>query len=1322
MIKSKKLLAVATFLLIGTQTMEAKENPGSLRAPVAANKVQAGCPKTTAQTDLSINNVRARILNGGDLWWNPNEQTAIYEVPSGSGKNSIYAGSIWIAGFDAGGNLKEACQTYRQGGANDFWSGPISKKPNNTIDVSTDVCSAYDRFWVLNRSDVEKFANTGDGGSSADAISTWPGNGNVSNGELPLLAPFFDKDNNGVYNSAAGDYPYYLINGSYANDPNTGNPICNDYLFGDRTIWWVFNDVGNVHTETGVLFPIGIEIRAQAFAFNTTDEINNMTFYKYQVINRSSDALLNTYFGVWCDADLGNASDDYVGCDVGLGLGYTYNGKSTDDGAKGYGANPPAVGIDFFQGPYADPNDGIDNNLNNVIDEPGEQISMSKFVYYTNTNGSPTGNPALPDDYYQYLSGTWLDGVQVTYGGDGKGGGTNPTNVPCDYMFPDNTDPKFSTPWTMNIAGIQPNDMRFLESAGTFTLQPGAVNYITTGVVWAQSIGGGPLGSVQLMKIADEKAQALFDACFKVLAGPDAPGIAIRELDKQLILTLTNTNSKKVESYNEIDPTIPKKIPSDTNPSFFVDLTDSERSYKFEGYKIYQLADETVKSSDLNDVTKAKLIQAFDINNGLSLIINYKYDGYIGRYIPEAQTDTAPTNPNADKGLTHSINITNDLFTTRPLVNFKPYYFMAVSYAYNNFRSFDYNNILFTQKRAYVAGANNTKAYSGIAHKSIVDNLGTTLNSSYLQNAGAEITRYEGAGNGGNVLDFNSATENEIVTSADHQSSTPTYAAGKGPVKITVIDPVKIAGGSYSLAFDGVADNSNIRIYETSDVNTIKNIDPIDSTVAGIKVLGDHYVDAKGFTIAASQVNEITNKTPSGVTNETLNPNAINAGFLEATMTFSGDNWLTGVKDVDGNVNKDWIKAGKGASDLKGDPNSVFENVIGGTWAPFALVDYGSASSWGLKPNIPTTLKPLEGKNSIKYSYLNSVDLVITSDQSKWSRCPVFETGPTGATRLLVKNKKSVDKNGDTTSVDASFINATGMGWFPGYAVNLETGERLNVAFGENSLDTLNNGTDMLWNPTSDTDSSFHGGRHYIYIFNHIVDNDPTFTTPTFRLNIPKYDDGKYLRDTATSIINQKNFFRGCIWAGIPIVAAGHQLNASDVRIRFRISKAYTNYVASTITDTVNNGNPLYTFGIPGSLAPTINQIDKAKSALDLISVVPNPYYAYSSYERTSRDQLENRIRFINLPSNCKVSIFTLNGTLVRTLFRNVIADVSEGYAVEPNKEDKNLSSTLDWDLNNTAGIKVSSGVYIIHIDAGALGERVIKWFGVMRPIDLDTF
>ena len=82
------------------------------------------CPATTAQIDLAVNNVRARILNGGDLWWDPNNNSAgIYEVPKGSGLVSIYAGSFWIGGFDPANQLKVAAQTYRQTGANDFSSG-----------------------------------------------------------------------------------------------------------------------------------------------------------------------------------------------------------------------------------------------------------------------------------------------------------------------------------------------------------------------------------------------------------------------------------------------------------------------------------------------------------------------------------------------------------------------------------------------------------------------------------------------------------------------------------------------------------------------------------------------------------------------------------------------------------------------------------------------------------------------------------------------------------------------------------------------------------------------------------------------------------------------------------------------------------------------------------------------------------------------------------------------------------------------------------------------------------------------------------------------
>ena len=143
--------------------------------------------------------------------------------------------------------------------------------------------------------------------------------------------------------------------------PLVGSILVDQVIKGDQTLWWVFNDKGNTHTETKGA-PIGMEVRAQAFGFATNDEINNMTFYSYEVINRSTFELTQTYFCPWVDTDLGYAWDDYVGCDVLRGLGYCYNGVSVDGNGEpeSYGYQPPAIGVDFFQGPYIDP-DGFDN-------------------------------------------------------------------------------------------------------------------------------------------------------------------------------------------------------------------------------------------------------------------------------------------------------------------------------------------------------------------------------------------------------------------------------------------------------------------------------------------------------------------------------------------------------------------------------------------------------------------------------------------------------------------------------------------------------------------------------------------------------------------------------------------------------------------------------------------------------------------------------------------------------------------------------------------------------------------------------------------------
>jgi hypothetical protein len=154
------------------------------------------------------------------------------------------------------------------------------------------------------------------------------------------------------------------------------------------------------------------------------------------------------------------------------------------------------------------------------------------------------------------------------------------------------------------------------------------------------------------------------------------------------------------------------------------------------------------------------------------------------------------------------------------------------------------------------------------------------------------------------------------------------------------------------------------------------------------------------------------------------------------------------------------------------------------------------------------------------------------------------------------------------------------------------------------------------------------------------------------------------------------------------------------------VSKPYTIYAdpfagyTPSIPVVRNGGLPLYSFSTGESVAHT-DVTDVGKSGLDLIGVVPNPYYGYSGYETT---RLDNRVKFINLPKTCTISIYTVSGTLVRKF-----------------KKDNELTY-LDWDLKNNYNVPISGGTYLCHIDAPGLGEKVIKWFGVMRPVDLQNF
>jgi hypothetical protein len=410
---------------------------------------------------LDVNEVSTPILNRGDMHWDMT--SAQYEVPKGSGKHADFAASLWIGGLDGGGKLHEAAMTYRQNGY-DYWPGPL-----DTIHGSTDSAKAgsYDKVWKVDRFKIEEFklnfqrGNVQNGTyTPQDGILNWParGQGNFSR----KLAPFVDVNHNGVYDPlAGGDYPQIL---------------------GDQEIYRIFNDQLTTHTETQGA-PLQVEVHAAAYAYycpNISDSdkvLNYTTFYHYEVINRSTNTYSKAYVGGWQDVDLGNYTDDYVGCNPKGNYGYVYNGALCDGSGlyESYGCHPPMMSTVILNGPLAEPGDGIDNNNNGVTDEPGEHNLMTGFHPYFNDYGA-MGNPGQenvaggpssprPGDYYNYLHNRWRDSTDVTYGGNGYGGTT-----PTRFMFPGM--PYDTTQWSEYSSHNNPGDRRFLISCGPFTLKP----------------------------------------------------------------------------------------------------------------------------------------------------------------------------------------------------------------------------------------------------------------------------------------------------------------------------------------------------------------------------------------------------------------------------------------------------------------------------------------------------------------------------------------------------------------------------------------------------------------------------------------------------------------------------------------------------------------------------------------------------------------------------------------------------------------------------------------------------------------------------------
>lgn len=1308
--------------------------------------VAAGCAPPAASIILDLNNVRTTIQSGGDMWWDL--ENARYEVPKGSGKHSIFSGSLWMGGVDVNNQLKVAALAFRNQGF-DFWPGPLDLA-NAEIDAAT--CSAYDKFFPITRTQVNQFvawylcgqdpdcsqAEEYPGYSIPAEILDWPAHGDVSVGQDYFLAPYFDQDGSGDYNPEdGGDYPYYDL---------TANPDCNSErevkLFGDETLWWVFNDKGNIHTETNAS-PIGMEIRAQGFAFATNDEINDMTFYNYELINRGSFTLTNTFFAPWVDPDLGDAEDDYVGCDVRRGLGYCYNGDAFDGvnggGPTDYPDNPPAVGLDFFQGPYQD-NDNIDNPLYSdlstcdvalAFDEGGivypgigigygdgiadnERFGMRKFVYFTRADLAPNyGNdPDDASDYYNYMNGIWKDDQQFCYGGTGHPAGGCDANTLANYMFPGDSDPcgwgtggVAQPAWTEQSANNPIGDRRFLQSAGPFTLLPGAVNDITVGVVWAWDAGGSnPFDSVEKLRKADDKAQALFDNCFVLIDGPDAPELEVIELDRELVLVISN-------------PTISNNANEDyaaPDPFIVCDTVPCDNVFRFEGYQIFQLRNSTVSSSDLTNPDLARLVAQCDVKNfrengePIDQLVNFTFSEELNANLPIEMVN------GENDGISHTFQLQNDEFATgdRRLVNHKKYYYMAVAYAYNEYQPYDQNNPLLIngQKTPYLSGRKtaNGSAISpviGIPHIEGPEQEGTIINAQYGD--GPEITRVEGRGNGGRDVRLLGSSIRDIMSSPDNRAELVTYESGFGPIDVKVYNPFKVPNAEFQFKIlDSITPGNLTDAYWvldciSGDCPTNTNGETIDHWESKFRLgednISEQLIEEVGLSISITQTIEPGEQPEDG------------NGYITSTIDYSSAPfWLAGIQDQDGTNAQNWIRSGTvDGVDFPGvDDAQIYESLLNGTVAPYRLVAQNDSANGAPGWEKFRSLASLDK--------LSGVDVYITSNKDNWTRCPVIEVAddsrvPTvgDAEHMNLRMSPSVNKEGQVDDSQYPF----GMGWFPGYAINVETGERLNMAFGESSWLRDHNGADMIWNPTQDIFgetfdpaagwfNAIMGGMHYVYIFGHNEEDAGD--------GVPAYDGGAFIYDK----LSQNNFsptdpdkrrvYQDCMWVLAPLVAPNTEFMSSAVDIKLRVQEPYMKDFAPGWSTTApeNDNLPMYTFST-GDLAVTRGDLATAEEALNDINIVPNPYYGSSGYET---NQLENIVKIINLPDVCSVNIYTVNGTLVR------------------NFEKASPLTSVEWDMKNHAGIPVGSGLYLVHINAPGIGERVLKWFGSVRQLDLDSF
>lgn len=415
--------------------------------PIGAVHAQVGtCEQGHFATVLHANNVAATLQATGFITGSGG--ASYYEVPAGLGSQSMGGTQLFFGGL-VNGEVRFAGSRSQSSFHSEYWPGPIDQDGLPPQD-----CSKYDRIWTITPDDIRAYE---EGGTPAQDLADWPtGLGaptiDASGREIDVALLPLSQRRDRVIDLAASERPLIL---------------------GSQMSWWVLNDNGNAHASPESQ-PLGIEVHMSAFALSEETALENSTFFRLRIINRSTSTIEQAYVGYHTYARIDFWSPLYVAADTTRDMAIVFS-ATNDIGADGpYWPGPPASGIDFVAGPEL---------------AGGTPFRMTSLVQYFDSPGIPNDSPRTPEDYYNFMRGNWTDGAPIVSGGSGHASHDGPAYEPTTIMYPG--DPVAGAFWSeLDVDGQgtanNGSERFFVAAGGPFDLSAGESIDLVMAVLYAQ--------------------------------------------------------------------------------------------------------------------------------------------------------------------------------------------------------------------------------------------------------------------------------------------------------------------------------------------------------------------------------------------------------------------------------------------------------------------------------------------------------------------------------------------------------------------------------------------------------------------------------------------------------------------------------------------------------------------------------------------------------------------------------------------------------------------------------------------------------------------